>query len=77
MEQTSGRALFEAIAARLAEPTGRVVITTYTRQTVYAPKHAGMFRASTQPTDLGVYVQRGKRWDYVLPQYITLARVAR
>jgi len=57
--------LFERIQAHLAEG-GKVLIATYTKATLYSPKHAAMFKAPTKPTEQGVYVQHGRRWDYVI-----------
>jgi hypothetical protein len=39
----------------------QISIGTYTHLTTYKPKHASMFKA----TRTGIYVQRGKRWDYI------------
>ena len=45
-----------AITSHL-ESGGRVVVSTYTRATVYSRQHAAMFRA----TRSGLYVRSGKR----------------
>ena len=41
---------------------GRMIqVTTYLRATRYTEKHAEMFKAGRD----GVYVQRGKNWDFI------------
>lgn len=49
---------------------GSVMVATYLKATIYKPKHADMFSAPTNPKEDGVYVRRGKRIEYVLPQYL-------
>jgi hypothetical protein len=56
-----GRKLFNHIQATFA--TGlRVQISTYTKATLYGPKHAGMFKLAKNGD---VFVQRGKNWDCI------------
>lgn len=66
-------ALLDKIRETLSKPNGRVVVSTYTKQTVYGPKHLPMFSANER--EQGVYVQRGKRRDYVFPQYVFFGEV--
>ena len=61
--------LFNLIQAKFAAGK-RVLVSTYLKTTVYSAKHAKMFKAPTKVTERGVYVQHGRRWDYVFPQYI-------
>jgi|GEM_PF-2653689 hypothetical protein len=67
--------LYERIQTALARPTGRVLITTYTRSTTYTPKHASLFIAPRNQDDLGVYVMNGKRKNYVFPGYVRIGHV--
>lgn len=66
-------ALIDRIREHLASGGVVVVQTTY-RATVYRAKHAGLFSAPTSITDNGIYVTRGKRRDYVFPQYVRFGR---
>jgi len=61
--------LFERIQAHLAAG-GKVMVATYTKATLYSPKHAPLFTAPSNPREDGVYVARGRSRDYVLPQYV-------
>lgn len=65
--------LYDKIQEHLASG-GVVAVRTSMRQTNYSPKHAKMFRRPSKPSETGVYVQRGKHWDYVFPEYIHYGR---
>jgi len=52
---------------------GVVVIRTHLKQWEFKPKHAAMFRRG-KAGESGVYMQRGKSWDYVLPEYVHFGR---
>lgn len=64
--------LYDRIQSALARPDGRVMIRTYTKATLYTPKHARLFIAPRKRDDLGVYVMHGKQKHYVYPQYVLL-----
>ena len=50
----------ETLNARLASG-GVVQVTTYGASFLYTPKNAGDFKDGKD----GLYVRRGKRWDYL------------
>lgn len=56
-----GRKLYRQILDTFAIGL-RVQISTCTKATLYSPKHAGMFRLSSNGD---VLVQRGKSWDCI------------
>jgi len=53
---------------------GNILIATHLRATKYQPKHAAMFRAPRKKNEQehGVYVQRGKHWDYANRQWLAV-----
>ncbi len=57
--------LYTRITDHLREG-GVVQVTTYTKSTLYEPKHLGLFRAPGS-RGIGAYVRRGKSWDYLSP----------
>jgi hypothetical protein len=70
----NSRALYDRIQEHLQDPNNVVVVRTNLKQWNYTKKHAGMFKAPSKESEDGVYVQRGKHWDYVFPQYVHFAR---
>jgi hypothetical protein len=64
--------LYEKIQDHLSSG-GVVAVRTSMRHTNYLPKHAKMFKPG-KSGESGVYVQRGKHWDYVFPEYIHFGR---
>lgn len=67
---------FERIQSEFA--AGRtVMICTHLKSWIFRPKHAEMFRPAkaSDATD-GVYMQRGRAWDYVLPGYVRFEKSA-
>lgn len=71
---TASQELHSKIVEHLAaSPKNVVVLQTTYRVTIYKPKHAELFRPSQRKTDTGVYVQHGKRAEYVFPEYLRLA----
>lgn len=62
---------YDAIQKHFAKG-GNVMLATYTKRTLFKPKHAAMFRKPKKEGDRGVYVQRGKNWDYAFPENLVL-----
>lgn len=57
----NGAEIIQQIVKHLnGDPNAAVQITTYTKSTVYGPKHVGMFKVGKSGSPL---VQRGKHWD--------------
>lgn len=71
---TAAANLYERIQSHFAAGLP-VAVATWTRMTVYQPKHAALFVAA-KSTESGVYVRRGRRMDYVLPEYVKFGRIA-
>lgn len=53
--------LLRDIQEHLAEPSGRVMVATYLRATVYDRRHAGMFALRGGR----LHVARGRSWDCI------------
>jgi hypothetical protein len=65
--------LFERVQRHLAASRdNRVVVQTFTRATAFAPKHADMLKPG-KDGEPGIYMQSGRQWLYVLPQYVRFA----
>lgn len=65
--------LFERVQQHLsASRDNRVVVQTIYRATVFAPKHTDMLRPG-KGDESGIYMQRGRHWDYVPPEYVRFA----
>jgi hypothetical protein len=68
----SGKELHSKIVDHLRKG-GSVIILSYTGNRIYkGVKHVEVesFRAPKKDTETGVYVRRGKGYDYVFPQSI-------
>jgi hypothetical protein len=72
---TPSESLHDRIRVHLLSD-GAVMVATYTKATIYRQKHVAMFTPSKRETDTGVYVQHGKRRDYVDPQYIRFGKMS-
>ena len=74
MTQTAANAetLYEKIMRTFAAGR-RVKVETVYRSTLYSPKHAGMFSPAIAG-EPGVWVDRGKRREYVLPHIVAFEK---
>jgi hypothetical protein len=75
MEIKSMPTLYERIQSALSSPNGRVMVATYTKATLYTPKHKALFVAPKRTDDLGVYVKHGTRVEYVFPDYVKIGHL--
>jgi molybdopterin-biosynthesis enzyme MoeA-like protein len=67
--------LFERVQQHLAaSKNNRVVIQTPMRATAFAPKHADMLKPG-EGDEPGIYMQSGRKWLYVMPEYVRFARM--
>jgi hypothetical protein len=51
------------------------MVATYTKATLYTPKHKDLFVAPKRTDDLGVYVKHGTRVEYVFPDYVKIGHL--
>jgi len=73
MEQVNKLTLEQRIRSHMLRG-GFVMIRTYTRQTIYSPKHIDWFKAPKAASDTGVFVRSGRNYVYVFPQYVHFSR---
>lgn len=68
----------QALAAKIQEHLskgGQVMVKSYTRPTIYGPKHVSMFRASSVATDRGVRIGwPGRSSVYVTPEMLAFSK---